>query len=77
MATGTRSSFATDAPDLSGVVPYQRVRTGPDPQGCLQDRRDLAKVITAERRRDQEDDVDRVGGPLFEIRQLDIVVSSA
>jgi hypothetical protein len=77
MATGTRSPFATDTPDLSGVVPYQGVRTGPDPQGCPQDRCDLAKIITTERRRDQEDDVDRVGGPLFAIRQFDVVVSSA
>jgi hypothetical protein len=77
MATGTRSPFATDAPDLSGVVPYQRVRTGSDSQGRPQDRRDLANVTTAERRWDQEDDVDRVGCPLIDIRQLDVVAQSA
>jgi hypothetical protein len=76
MATGTRSPFTTDAPDLSGVVPYQRVRTGSDPQGRPQGRRDLANVITKERRRDQEDDVDGVGCPLIDIRQLDVVAQS-
>jgi len=73
MASGTRSPFATNAPDLSGVIPYQPVGTGSDPQGRPQDRRDLANVTAAERRRDQKDDVDRVGCPLINIRQLDVV----
>ena len=71
VATRTRSPFATDASNLSGVVPYQDERTGPYPQGRPKGRRDLADVATAERRRHQEDNVDRVGFPRIDVRQLD------
>jgi hypothetical protein len=53
------------------------VRTWPDPEGRSQDRRDLADVITTEQWRDQEDDVDRSGRPLINIRQLNVVAQPA
>ena len=73
MATGTRSPFAADAPDFSYITPYQRVRTGPDPQGTPQERRDLANIIAGERRWDQKDNVDRASCALIDIRQLNVV----
>jgi hypothetical protein len=73
MAAGTRSPFTADAPDLSKIVPNQRMRTGPNPQGCAQDRRDLVKVTTWERPGNQQEDVDRVARALIDACQLDVV----
>ena len=60
-ADGTRTPLPADTPDFLACPWYRRIGTCPYLQGLSHDRRDLVDVVSADRRRDKQGDLDRVG----------------